>query len=113
MTTRLQSTPHNDVFVYQPAVLLAASYRPKLVVKFLPFASSYHLIAVLIAKNGGLPTEDFHLISSCPCWAYTSRSTGLVSLAGEFCDAFGTMGVDVVSQVCVLESERRYCFIVS
>ncbi|MBW0295384.1 hypothetical protein B4P00_03865 [Shewanella xiamenensis] len=21
--------------------------------------------------NGDLPTEDFHLISSCPCWAYT------------------------------------------
>jgi hypothetical protein len=38
----------------------------------LPFASSYHLIAVLIAKDGDLPTEDFHLISSCPCWAYTS-----------------------------------------
>ena len=22
--------------------------------------------------NGDLPTEDFHLISSCPCWAYTN-----------------------------------------
>jgi hypothetical protein len=39
----------------------------------LPFASSYHLIAVLIAKDGDLPTEDFHLISSCPCWAYTIK----------------------------------------
>lgn len=26
--------------------------------------------------DGDLPTEDFHLISSCPCWAYTRRCTG-------------------------------------
>ncbi|NOJ10521.1 hypothetical protein F0233_20295 [Vibrio splendidus] len=25
--------------------------------------------------NGDFPTEDFHLISSCPCWAYTIAST--------------------------------------
>ena len=24
-------------------------------------------------NNGDLPTEDFHLISSCPCWAYTKK----------------------------------------
>jgi len=24
--------------------------------------------------DGDLPTEDFHLISSCPCWAYRSKS---------------------------------------
>ena len=24
--------------------------------------------------DGDLPTEDFHLISSCPCWAYTNGS---------------------------------------
>jgi len=27
-----------------------------------------------VLNNGDLPTEDFHLISSCPCWAYTSHS---------------------------------------
>nr|AFV58079.1 rifampin ADP-ribosylating transferase [Klebsiella pneumoniae] len=26
-------------------------------------------------SNGDLPTEDFHLISSCPCWAYTIQSS--------------------------------------
>ena len=26
-------------------------------------------------NNGDLPTEDFHLISSCPCWAYTKKSS--------------------------------------
>jgi len=25
--------------------------------------------------NGNFPTEDFHLISSCPCRAYTKPST--------------------------------------
>ena len=60
-----------DVLVHQLANLLAASFRPSLTVWPLPFASSYHLIAKLIAKDGDLPTEDFHLISSCPCWAYT------------------------------------------
>jgi len=30
--------------------------------------------------NGDLPTEDFHLISSCPCWAYTSVTTGTTSI---------------------------------
>jgi len=34
--------------------------------------------------NGDLPTEDFHLISSCPCWAYTSHSSGLPTAAAEF-----------------------------
>jgi hypothetical protein len=42
----------------------------------LPFASSYHLITILITKDGDLPTEDFHLISSCPCWAFTSAAFG-------------------------------------
>ncbi len=34
--------------------------------------------------NGDLPTEDFHLISSCPCWAYTigSRRTAYTT---RFC----------------------------
>jgi len=26
-----------------------------------------------VLNNGDLPTEDFHLISSCPCWAYTNQ----------------------------------------
>ena len=30
--------------------------------------------------DGDLPTEDFHLISSCPCWAYTSGCYGLVTV---------------------------------
>jgi hypothetical protein len=30
--------------------------------------------------DGDLPPEDFHLISSCPCWAYTK--TKLRYLAG-------------------------------
>jgi len=29
--------------------------------------------------NGDLPTEDFHLISSCPCWAYTNASRGTIN----------------------------------
>ena len=61
-----------DVLVHQLADLLAASSRQALTGLPLPFASSYHLIAILIAKDGDLPTEDFHLISSCPCWAYTN-----------------------------------------
>ncbi|QSX32529.1 DUF3265 domain-containing protein [Shewanella avicenniae] len=28
-------------------------------------------------SNGDLPTEDFHLISSCPCWAYTNGLRGI------------------------------------
>ena len=70
-----------DVLVHQLADLLAASSRQALTELPLPFASSYHLIAILIAKDGDLPTEDFHLISSCPCWAYTIHSTGPI-LAG-------------------------------
>jgi hypothetical protein len=34
--------------------------------------------------DGDLPTEDFHLISSCPCWAYTNGCTGQIS-AVTFC----------------------------
>jgi len=40
--------------------------------------------------DGDLPTEDFHLISSCPCWAYTStlkiahKKRGLDSLTLAF-----------------------------
>ena len=64
-----------DVLVHQLADLLAASFRQLLTDLPLPFASSYHLIAILIAKDGDLPTEDFHLISSCPCWAYTRHVT--------------------------------------
>ncbi|MEJ1365609.1 MAG: hypothetical protein RPU42_11075, partial [Candidatus Sedimenticola sp. (ex Thyasira tokunagai)] len=48
---------------------------PPLTGRPLPFASSYHLIGLLIAMDGDLPTEDFHLISSCPCWAYTKKCT--------------------------------------
>ncbi len=71
-----------DVLVHQLADLLAASSRQTLTDLPLPFASSYHLIAILIAKDGDLPTEDFHLISSCPCWAYTRRlRAGTKSLA--------------------------------
>ena len=70
-----------DVLVHQLADLLAASSRQALTGLPLPFASSYHLIAILIAKDGDLPTEDFHLISSCPCWAYTRRSTGFHNLS--------------------------------
>jgi len=32
--------------------------------------------------NGDLPTEDFHLISSCPCWAYTRPGSTQPSAAG-------------------------------
>jgi hypothetical protein len=64
-----------DVLVHQLADLLAASSRQILADLPLPFASSYHLIAILTAKDGDLPTEDFHLISSCPCWAYTNQAT--------------------------------------
>ena len=63
-----------DVLVHQLANLRPASSRQILADLPLPFASSYHLIAILTAKDGDLPTEDFHLISSCPCWAYTRRS---------------------------------------
>ena len=70
-----------DVFVHQLADLLAASSGEILADLPLPFASSYHLIAILIAKDGDLPTEDFHLISSCPCWAYTNHSTGPILAA--------------------------------
>jgi mRNA-degrading endonuclease RelE of RelBE toxin-antitoxin system len=34
--------------------------------------------SIKIAKDGDLPTEDFHLISSCPCWAYTSTFTKIL-----------------------------------
>ena len=71
-----------DVLVHQLADLLAASSRQVLAELPLPFASSYHLIAILIAKDGDLPTEDFHLISSCPCWAYTNQLSSLPTVAG-------------------------------
>jgi len=32
-----------------------------------------------VLNNGDLPTEDFHLISSCPCWAYTSQASGTIT----------------------------------
>ena len=61
-----------DVFVHQLAVLRPASFRPPLTGWPLPFASSYHLIPI-IGMDGDLPTEDFHLISSCQCWVYTRQ----------------------------------------
>ncbi len=37
--------------------------------------------------NGDLPTEDFHLISQCPCRAYTNASTRFATfgILGFFC----------------------------
>lgn len=35
--------------------------------------------------NGDLPTEDFHLISSCPCWAYTRHSNGQITVGCRSC----------------------------
>lgn len=64
-----------DVFVHQLANLLAASSRPYLTVKPLPFASSYGHTILYNNDDRDLPTEDFHLISSCPCRAYTIAST--------------------------------------
>jgi hypothetical protein len=49
-----------DVLVHQLADLLAASSRQILADLPLPFASSYHLIAILIVKDCDLPTEDFY-----------------------------------------------------
>jgi hypothetical protein len=63
-----------DVLVHQLAVLRPASFRPPLAGWPLPFASSLSSNHNMVF-DGDLPTEDFHLISSCPCWAYTSCSS--------------------------------------
>jgi len=64
-----------DVLVHQLAVLRPASSRQGLAALPLPFASSCRLLSWFSEANGDLPTEDFHLISSCPCWAYTRPAT--------------------------------------
>lgn len=51
----------------QLAVLLAASSRAPHTGRSLPFASGYHLInPSLNLFDGDIPSEDVHIISSCP-----------------------------------------------
>ena len=49
-------------------------------------------------NNGDLPTEDFHLISSCPCWAYTNALT-LAALAGDKNTWAPGASLDIVAHV--------------
>ena len=51
----------------------SASFPPALAGWQLPSASSY---AALEARTVGSPTGDLHPMSSCPCRAYTQRSSG-------------------------------------
>jgi hypothetical protein len=62
--------------VRQHAALLQASSRPFLADWPLPFASSYCSIGPYRPTNTDPPTGDLHPISSCPCRAYTRRSSG-------------------------------------
>jgi len=49
----------------------------------LPSASSYNHLKKIMNEVGS-PTEDFHLISSRPCWAYTNSSSGQFKAALVF-----------------------------
>jgi len=62
--------------VRQLAVLLQASFRPLLADQPLPFTSRCCPIFSKESTDCDPPTGDFYPISSCPCRAYTSSSTG-------------------------------------
>ena len=64
-------------FLYVSSQFCAqASFPQHLTGLQLPSASSYNLR--YRSDKVGSPTEDFHLISSCPCWAYTMPSSRLL-----------------------------------
>jgi len=48
----------------------------------LPSASGYNHSRIM--DDVGSPTEDLHLISSRPCWAYTKKSTATTNKRGVF-----------------------------
>jgi len=59
--------------------------------------------------DGDLPTEDFHLICSRPCWAYTSGCTGQTSAVTVFAkirknaaikNLLGEPGVILINEAC-------------
>jgi len=62
-----------DVSVRRLTALLQTSFRPRLATTPLSFANSY---STLKTKYWDPTTEDLHLISSCPCRAYTSSFSG-------------------------------------
>ena len=54
--------------------------------------------------DGDLPTEDFHLISSCPCWAYTRPLTRGSKLPGPPHAARAPAGYGSVHDVCFVKT---------
>ncbi len=63
-----------DVSVRRLTALLQTSFRPRLATTPLSFASSYSILNKIYWDP---TTEDLHLISSCPCRAYTIVSSRL------------------------------------
>lgn len=51
----------------------------------MPFASIERLTVVLSIIDGGLPLEDLHLISSCPCKVCTQGNFSQMSKNSAFC----------------------------
>ena len=71
MPTRLQTTPHMMFLFISPQFCVGLpSHKTSRLCSCLSLV--VNVILPTWGSDGDLPTEDFHLISSCPCWAYTS-----------------------------------------
>ena len=57
-----------------------------------------------MAFDGDLPTEDLHLISSCPCWAYT-KALHRTAIPLRFIAAAEQ---NVMQQVICLRGENKW-----